>query len=404
MRIFVFIERYPNPYKPYIDAQLVEFLRLGHEVQVFAGGAYRETVHQEVLRYKLAERTAYYPETLKDLPRHLLPALIRLMRAPGTMLSRIRHCQAPGKSLKSILMAAARMLVMPVHAPDLCLVHNLSTVAYFTFLPACYPNSRIVMYYHGGEVGGTPRVTGAEKLFRSMHAVFTNTKYSKSLAIARGCSPDKVCILPVGFSLPDYSMTSGRRYRSGGVLRIVSVGRMGQEKGFHVALEAVKQLVANGQVNIHYSLVGSGQQVRELQKFVEDNQLGDYVTFLGEMDKHGIISLLANTNVLVLPSLITEAWAETQACVVQEAMLMGLIVITTIAGGVPESIPVEMQAYSVAPGDALAISARITEILGKDEAALKKLGEAGRTFVVENYDIVPITRTLLVRSAVAAAG
>jgi colanic acid/amylovoran biosynthesis glycosyltransferase len=403
MRIYVFIERYPNPYKPYIDAQLVEFLRLGHEVMIFAGGAYRGTVHQEVLSYRLEEKARYYPETLKDLPKHFLASMFRLISAPTKRLTRIYRSVDKNRSLKFNLMAIARMLVLPTQPPDLCLIHNLSTVASLSFLPAYYPESRVVMYFHGGEVGGAPRVGGEHGLFSRMHAVFTNTQYSRNLAVSRGCKSDKVIILPVGFSLTDYPMPPGKRYRPDGILRLVSVGRLGKEKGFQVALEAVKQLVSSGYTSIHYSIVGSGQQHSELRKFVEDNRLGEYVTFMGELEKREVVHALAGSDVLVLPSLITETWAETQACVVQEAMLMGLIAITTVAGGVPESIPPEMKAFSVEPGEAQAISAKVTDILGMDERELLRLGEAGRKFVVENYDIVQITKTLLAQADFANA-
>lgn len=395
MRIYVFIERYPNPYKPYIDAQLVEFLRLGHEVEVFAGGAYRGTVHQEVLTHRLEEKTKYYPETLKDLPKYILTILFHLVRRPAAMTSRIRRCVKKDAPLKSRLMAIARMLVIPVQSPDICLIHNLSTVASFSFLPACYPESRVVMYFHGGEVGGTPRVTGAASLFNGVHAVFTNTRYSRDLAVSRGCRPEKVVVLPVGFSLADYAATPDRRYRPDGRLRIISVGRMGVEKGFHIALEAIKHLVFSGCVDFHYSIVGSGQQHAELKKFVEANQLHEYVTFMGELEKREVIQALAESDVLILPSLTTETWAETQACVVQEALLMGLVAVTTTTGGVPESIPPEMKIFSVAPGDARAIASRISEILSMNIPELARLGEVGRRFVVQNYDITKVTGQLL---------
>lgn len=395
MRIYVIIERYPNPYKPYIDTQVVEFLRLGHDVTIFAGGAYRNTIHAEVRRYRLEERARYYPETLKDLPKHLLPSLFRLSRAPVSRFCRMRQAIEKSWSPKFRLMAMARMLALPETAPDLCLVHNLSTVASFPFLTRYYPESRVVMYFHGGEVGGAPRVTGENRLFADMHAVFTNTEYSKGLAIERGCPPDLVKILPVGFSLSDYIVPPNKSYRPAGKLRLVSVGRMGQEKGFDIAIDALRQLVAGGYTNVHYKLVGSGQRFKALTAYVRENRLEDYVSLVGEMEKREVVQALADSDVLILPSLITETWAETQACVVQEAMLMGLSVITTVAGGVPESIAPEMKAFSVLPGDAAAIRDRIIQILGMSGEDLRRLGVAGRRFVTENYDIVNLTQRLL---------
>lgn len=398
MRIHVYIERYPNPYKPYIDAQLVEFLRLGHELMIFAGGAYRGTIHQEVVNHRLEEKTRYYPETLKDLPKHFLPSLFSLISAPIKRLSRIYRSVEMRRSFKFNLMSIARMLVLPTQPPDLCLIHNLSTAASFSFLPAYYPKCRVVMYFHGGEGGGMPRVQDEPWVFSKMHVVFTNTQYSKNLAVRRGCDPGKAMILPVGFSLPGYPMSPGRRYLPNGRLRLISVGRMVKEKGFQIALEAVKQLVDFGFTNIHYSIVGSGQQHNELMKFVENHRLGKYVTFMGELEKRDVVTALTGSDVLILPSLASDTGEESQACVVQEAMLMGLTVLTSITGGVPESIPLQMKEFSVVPGDAQAIRAMLTAILGIDERELHGLGVAGRKFVLDNYDVIKVTKTLLAQA------
>src|SRR5690606_17896531 len=39
LRIYVFVESYPNPYKPYYDHQFADLLRKGHDLTIFAAGA-----------------------------------------------------------------------------------------------------------------------------------------------------------------------------------------------------------------------------------------------------------------------------------------------------------------------------------------------------------------------------
>lgn len=52
----------------------------------------------------------------------------------------------------------ARSWLFPVESPDLCYIHNLVTAAQLVFLRELYPEARLCMYFHGGEVGGNRKV------------------------------------------------------------------------------------------------------------------------------------------------------------------------------------------------------------------------------------------------------
>jgi colanic acid/amylovoran biosynthesis glycosyltransferase len=143
--------------------------------------------------------------------------------------------------------------------------------------------------------------------------------------------PERAVVMPVGFDLTDYPAESTRTYRINGVLRLNSIGRLSEEKGLVYAIDAVSQLVTESFTQILYTIVGRGLQDNYFREYVNNN-LQKYVEFAGEKDKSGVVNLLKATDVLILPSLITDTWAETQTTVVQEAMFMRLLVIGTTAG------------------------------------------------------------------------
>ena len=380
MRIYLFIEHYPNPYKPYIDAQIVQLIKLGHEVSIFAGGAYMSTIHPDVHVYGLLEKTAYCPTNLSSLPSHL-GKMSSIFDNPALAIRRIRIAGGMRRGGKETMLMATRALCLPRTAPDLCLIHNLATAARFAFLSRCYPNCRVAMYFHGGEVGGVRRVSRERDVFAAMHVVFTNTDYSRSLAISRGCLADAIVVIPVGFDFSVYPKLPKKLFRPDGRLRLISVGRLGREKGLEHAIAGLKLLVDSGDETISYRIVGSGQEACNLKALVERMGLDKVVTFAGEKDNRGVVNELAGADVLILPSITTENGAETQACVVQEAMLMGLPVITTRAGGVPESIPRVMDRFAVEPGSAKAISDAIRVIQSHSIEELNRIRQIGREFV-----------------------
>src|SRR6267143_1523553 len=198
----MFIEHYPNPYKPWIDTQIVHLLRAGHDVRVFAEAAYTSTIHDEVRQFHLQSRTSYYPSTLRSLPSHALPALGALLGNPFVQVPRMATAAADAGGPKLKLLAATRALRLPVESPDLCYIHNLTSAQRLTFLQRLYPRARVCLYYHGGELPGTPRVRGEAAVFGSMHAVVTNTRFSAEQIVERGCPPEKIAVVPMGFHLP----------------------------------------------------------------------------------------------------------------------------------------------------------------------------------------------------------
>lgn len=395
MLIYIFAEHYPNPYKPYLDTEFAFFLRNGHEIKIYVSGRYTSTVHPRVRSYGLDRKTFLFPTTLKTLPRFLGTLIFRVIRSPQASLQRIRAIYDHKRSVKENFLRATRMLLLPETPPDLCYIHNLATAASIDFLHQLYPSSRVIMYFHGGEVGGVRRIDRDSHLFRLMRVVFTNTNFSRKQAIERGCPPERVIVLPVGFDLSDYPSNPQKRYRESGLLRLISVGRLSEEKGLVFVLKALSELVAQGHQSIRYTIVGRGMQEGFLKDFVRNKGLEKYVDFVGEQDKAGVVAQLEKSDVLILPSIVTDTWAETQAAVVQEAMFMRLIVITTQAGGVPESIADIMQQFSVPVCDAAAIAKMIRTISALPEAEMARLGEAARSFTVDRYNIDTIGFQLL---------
>lgn len=404
MRIFAFTQYYPSTFKPYFDTQFAQLVRDGHELTVFAHGRQGDEVNEPVTRYGLEARTRRYPTTLRTAPAFLPRAAGRTLRAPGSVLRSVRATD-PAKPLKHRLMSTLRMLSMPRERPDLCLVHDLSTAVWFPWLRSRYPGVPVAMYYHGGEnaLSHSLRNADVERAFAAVDVVFTNTEFSRDHAVARGCPAEKVHIVPVGFCLDDYRAAPVRGYRPDGVLRLLSASRLSDEKGHRFALQALAGLVAAGVTDFRYTIVGGGHLREPLERFVAGNGLAPYVEFAGVVTTSVLLDRIAGTDVVLLPSIELGTWVENQACIVQEAMLMKALVVATTAGGVPESTAPELRRFLVPPEDPEAIARAVLAVRSLRDDEMRALGEAGRAFAEERYDIRRLNATLLDRALNAPA-
>jgi glycosyltransferase involved in cell wall biosynthesis len=274
------------------------------------------------------------------------------------------------------------------------------------WLRQVHPGVPVALYYHGGEVPLVRRMEDdvAARAFAMADVVFTNTEFSLAHAVERGCPPERAAILPVGFPLEDYLVPPGREYRPDGILRLVSAGRMSEEKGIIYALEALKLVIGRGERRIVYSLTGEGYLRPKLEAYVRENGLTPHVRFLGVLSTAGVLEAMAGADALLLPSIQVGNWVENQACAVQEAMLMGALVITSRTGGVPESIPPQMRRFVVPPGDSAALADAILRLAAMPVAELRSEAAACRRFVVERYDVARLDDELLETTLQARRG
>ena len=397
MRIHFFANLYPAPYKPYYDAQFADFIARGHDVRIFAASKDQRSLTDKVVRFQLDRRTSYFPSTLRSLPGRIGPVLNGLLRPRA-----VRHAlRAFGHHpLRRSLAESARILSVTRQPPDLCFVHGLSTAVMLPFLRAVYPNTPTVMYYHGGEVPSSNRVLEAQavQVFQIMDRVFTNTESSRQQAIERGCPSEKIVVVPVGVDVDDFRPPATRTYRRDGVLRLVSAGRVSEEKGLIFALQAIKALVQTGSRNIHYSILGDGYALADLQAFVQTEGLAPHIVFRGTLTPSEVIVAMGEADALLLPSIEVGTAIETQACSVQEAMLMKTIPITTVVGGVPESIPPDVKPFTAAPRDVDGLARAIRSLQALPDEQLERLGILCREFVLQRYDVRVLNDRILATS------
>jgi colanic acid/amylovoran biosynthesis glycosyltransferase len=161
--------------------------------------------------------------------------------------------------------------------------------------------------------------------------------------------------------------------------RIVNVGRLNEQKGQLLLIEALGQLKARG-LEFELVLVGDGELRAPIEARLAELNLGNNVSITGWVSSDRVKQELLSSRALVLPS-----FAEGLPIVLMESLALGRPVVTTRIAGIPELVD-DSCGWVVAPGSVAALVDALSELLSLDSGALAAKGEAGAKRVRRLHD------------------
>jgi glycosyltransferase involved in cell wall biosynthesis len=135
---------------------------------------------------------------------------------------------------------------------------------------------------------------------------------------------------------------------------IVSVANLRREKGHDVLLQAA-QVLLRDDVPVRFLLVGDGELAGDVRALHSALDLDDRVRFLGS--RLDAIRILAASDVFVLASL-----HEGFPVSLMEALAVGVPVVATAVGGVPEAITPGVEGLVVPPGSVDLLAEAIRQV------------------------------------------
>ena len=109
---------------------------------------------------------------------------------------------------------------------------------------------------------------------------------------------------------------------------LLSVGNLVENKGHHIAIQALVNLPA-----FRLVIAGEGPQRSALESLVHQTNMASRVQFLGRVDQDKLAQCYSAADILVLPS-SREGWPN----VLLESMACGTPVVATGVGGIPEIV------------------------------------------------------------------
>lgn len=163
--------------------------------------------------------------------------------------------------------------------------------------------------------------------------------------------------------------------------RLVCVGRLCEQKGQLLLLDAVRQLRERG-VDFHLVLAGDGEMRNELEKFIRGHNLQSQVSITGWISSDRVKLELLAAKTMVLAS-----FAEGLPVVIMEAMALGRPVVTTSIAGIPELVRHGVDGWLVPAGDVDTLADTIANALATPNPTLQSMGLSARARVIERHSI-----------------
>lgn len=164
--------------------------------------------------------------------------------------------------------------------------------------------------------------------------------------------------------------------------QLVCVGRLCEDKGQLLLVQAAKQLAAEG-LRFKVVLVGDGELRTELETLIAQHNLENYIEITGWASGIEVRRHILASRALVLPS-----FAEGLPVVIMEALALGRPVISTYVAGIPELVKPGICGWLVPPGSIETLIPVMRSALQLPIEELEKMGCAGAELVSQQHDVM----------------
>ena len=163
--------------------------------------------------------------------------------------------------------------------------------------------------------------------------------------------------------------------------RLVCVGRLCEQKGQLLLIEAAHRLACKG-IDFELVLAGDGDMRAAIEALIVQHDLTQRVRITGWISGAQVRAELLAARALVLPS-----FAEGLPVVIMEALALRRPVLTTYVAGIPELVQNGENGWLFAPGCIDALSEAMEQCLMAPAHTLQRMGDAGYARVLERHAI-----------------
>jgi colanic acid/amylovoran biosynthesis glycosyltransferase len=392
MRIAFIVGPFPVLSETFILNQITGLLVRGHEVHIY-GCKPDDTskVHPDVEKYQLIGRTYYIPEIPKNYFLRFLKGLAfistNFYKAPLVLLGSLNIFKY-GKRAASMRLLYSVIPLLKSQPYDI--IHcqfGMYGVDGMILRDVGAIKGKLITSFRGYDISWYVKACGEnvyDKLFVKGDFFLANCEFFRKRAIQLGCDEKKIVVHGSGIDCSRF--TYKPRYPHPDGIRIVTTGRLVEKKGIEYAIRAVAK-VARLHQNIEYNIIGDGYLKEHLQQIISELNLADKVKLLGWKNQKEIIEILDKAHVFIAPSVTAEDGnQDAPVNTLKEAMAMGLPVIGTLHGGIPELVENGISGFLVPERDVDAIAEKVDYFIEHPEV-WEQMGKAGRVYVEEHYDI-----------------
>jgi glycosyltransferase involved in cell wall biosynthesis len=394
MRVAYLVNQYPKISHTFIRREIAALEQQAIEVLRFS----LRRAPADQLVDPADEREARRTTAILELgsARLLLAMLSQLALAPARFLSALRLAIRLGRrSERGLLInliyfaeACALAAQLRKNSVERLHAHFGTNAAAVAMLCRALGGPSYSFTVHGPEEFDKPDLLHLRDKIQHCDGVFAVSHFGRS-QLYRHCTHDqwsKVHVVPCG--LDSAFLDSPPAAPVPAAPRLVSVGRLSEQKGQLLLIEALAELHRRGHA-FHLTLVGDGEMRGEVEAAIERYHLGDKVELAGWADEAGIKRHVLAARALILPS-----FAEGLPVVIMEALALGRPVVSTYIAGIPELVEPGRSGWLVPAGSVGDLVSALEAVIAATPEQLAAMGAHGRTRVLERHDARKIGATI----------
>ena len=256
----------------------------------------------------------------------------------------------------------------------------------------------LVTALHGFDVTMSDQAIAATRLGREyLHgrsglqkkgALFLScSAYVRRRSLEMGYPADRTIVHSIGVDVERFQPpAAGRREKM-----VLFVGRLVEKKGCASLLEAMAEVQQHSPW-VELVVIGGGPLRAEYE--ARAAELGLRCRFLGTQPAAMVREWMARATVFCVPSVVAASGdAEGFGMVFIEAQAMGLPVVSTLSGGIPEAVEHGETGLLVTERDSMALAAALLALIENDEL-WRRYSAAGRKRVVSQFNLLRQTERL----------
>lgn len=399
MRIAFIVTYFPILSETFIVNQIVGLIERGHEVDIYScyvGDTSK--VHPNVEKYQLLDNTYYLPSAPENfLGRSLKGMGLLLSNAHKEPLRLLRSLNVfkhgkPAASLRLLYTAIPALGKKPYDIIH-CQFGTLSNWGMW-FRKINAPTAKLIVSFRGFDISQEIHQQGDRiynRIFAEADFFLTNCEFFKQRLLKLGCDEKKLVVHYSGIDCNQFFYTP--RLPTDGI-QIATTGRLVEKKGIEYSIRAVAKIAKN-YPNIEYKIIGDGPLTEELQQLIQELNVANIVKLLGKKTSSEIIEILNTAHIFIAPSVTaSNGNQDAPINVLKEAMCLGLPVISTYHGGIPELVQDGVTGFLVPERDADALAQKLSYLIEHPEI-WNSMAQAGRAYVEKHFDMHKLNSELV---------
>ncbi|MEX0758828.1 MAG: glycosyltransferase [Tistlia sp.] len=406
-RLAILLKGYPRLSETFIAQEILALQRAGIELEIVSLRRPTDPAVHPVHR-EIAAPLRYLPEYLHEAPRRVLRGWWRARRLPGYRGALARFLRdlrrEPTRNrLRRFGQACVAAAELPAETERLHVhfLHTPGSVARYAAAMRGLPWSASA---HARDIWTTPDWEKREKL-ADLDWLVTCTAVGHDHLAALADRPDKVVLLYHGLDLARFPPPPGTRPARDGSdpgdpVRLLSVGRAVEKKGYDDLLEALARLPQG--LSWRLTHIGGGALAGRLRRQAEALGLSARIEWLGPCAQEQVIAAYRAADLFVLASREAgDGDRDGLPNVLMEAQSQALACLATRFSAIPELILEGRTGVLVPPGDPAALAAALAGLIAAP-AARERLGCAGAERVCRDFDFQANVARLVERLAPGA--